>query len=197
METTEATKSPTTETKDALGGLTPKQRLFVEHYVGISNGNGTDAARRAGYAKPTEQAYENLRKPQIKAAVSQRYREAAMGAEEVLARLATHGRATLEGAFEEVLVVDWDASGQPAEYEAETGEPIPSRRVTRVSIEEMRRNGTIHLVKKVTYGQYGPTVELVDAQAALDKIARAERLYTDSLNLTGNVTLIREYPEGV
>lgn len=33
-----------------VADLTPKQRLFVEAYVGPSRGDATDAARRAGYA---------------------------------------------------------------------------------------------------------------------------------------------------
>jgi phage terminase small subunit len=46
--------------------LTPKQKAFAREYV--KEGNGTQAAIKAGYSKNTAQeiAYENLRKPQIK-----------------------------------------------------------------------------------------------------------------------------------
>lgn len=52
--------------------LTPKQQAFVEAY----DGNGTAAARAAGY-KGSEQtlasvAYENLRKPDVVAAIQAR-----------------------------------------------------------------------------------------------------------------------------
>lgn len=55
--------------------MTPKQRLFVEHYVG--NGfNATDAAIKAGYSKKTAYAIgeENLRKPEIETAVEKSIR---------------------------------------------------------------------------------------------------------------------------
>jgi hypothetical protein len=62
-------------------GLSRKQQRFIDEYV-ASNGNGTDAARRAGYASKRKdrtskqaqdvlaaQAYENLRKPRIIAGI--------------------------------------------------------------------------------------------------------------------------------
>jgi phage terminase small subunit len=52
--------------------LTPKQRRFIEAY----SGNGTEAARLAGYkgtdAVLGQVAYENLRKPEIAAAIKAR-----------------------------------------------------------------------------------------------------------------------------
>ena len=49
-------------------GLTEKQRRFCEEYA-ANGGNGTKAAEAAGYSQPAEQAYENLRKPQITTAI--------------------------------------------------------------------------------------------------------------------------------
>jgi len=75
--------------------LTTKQKLFIESY--LSNGfNATEAARRAGY-KGNEHTlssvgYENLRKPEIAAVVSERINEAAMSANEVMARLSAIAR---------------------------------------------------------------------------------------------------------
>lgn len=55
--------------------LTEKQRRFVDYYV--ETGNASEAARRAGYAEKA--AYrtgsENLRKPQVKAAIDARLKE--------------------------------------------------------------------------------------------------------------------------
>lgn len=55
--------------------LTEKQRRFVDYYV--ETGNASEAARRAGYAEKA--AYrtgsENLRKPQVKAAINARLKE--------------------------------------------------------------------------------------------------------------------------
>ena len=53
---------------DWYEGLTEKQRRFVEVYSS-NGGNGTKAAEAAGYAQPAEQAYENLKKPDITKAI--------------------------------------------------------------------------------------------------------------------------------
>lgn len=57
-------------------GLTEKQRRFVEAYMGVAAGNATEAARVAGYdgddVTLASVGYENLRKPQIRAAVDER-----------------------------------------------------------------------------------------------------------------------------
>lgn len=45
-------------------GLTPKQKAFADEYI-KNGGNGTDAARKAKYKCPEQQAKENLRKPLI------------------------------------------------------------------------------------------------------------------------------------
>ena len=56
--------------------LTERQRRFVDNYVDC--GNGADAARKAGYSENADDeiAYENLRKPHIKAAIAERMDEA-------------------------------------------------------------------------------------------------------------------------
>lgn len=55
-------------------GLTPKQRAFVEAYTGAAGGNGTQAARLAGYkgndATLSAVANENLRKPLVREAIA-------------------------------------------------------------------------------------------------------------------------------
>jgi hypothetical protein len=57
--------------------LTPRQQRFVDEFIVCSN--GSEAARRAGYSERTayQIAYENLRKPEIHAAIeAARAREA-------------------------------------------------------------------------------------------------------------------------
>ncbi|HKS27810.1 MAG TPA: terminase small subunit [Pyrinomonadaceae bacterium] len=67
------------------------QRLWAEAYIGKANGDGVEAARIAGYkGSPhvlAQIAYENLKKPHIKALISVRVEEAAMSANEVLKEL--------------------------------------------------------------------------------------------------------------
>lgn len=57
--------------------LTPKQKAFVSAYV--ATGNATEAARKAGYAGSdntlAQVGLENLRKPQIKAALESRQKK--------------------------------------------------------------------------------------------------------------------------
>ena len=76
--------------------LTIKQRLFVDYYLGISAGNGVDAARRAGYrGSPTVLhaiGTENLRKPAIHAAITDALKKSAMQRDEWLARLSSLAR---------------------------------------------------------------------------------------------------------
>ena len=53
--------------------LSRKQRAFVEQYVHHTNGNASEACRRAGYKNGKaigQQAYENLKKPEVVAAIS-------------------------------------------------------------------------------------------------------------------------------
>ena len=57
-------------------GLSVKQRLFVDYYI-QTKGNATQAALKAGYSPKTAYtiAAENLRKPQIQAAIHARTAE--------------------------------------------------------------------------------------------------------------------------
>ncbi len=77
--------------------LTLKQSLFSEYYIGESNGNATDAARRAGYhgsdATLAQIGYENLQRPEIAAHVAERVAAVAMSTDEILLELSDIGRA--------------------------------------------------------------------------------------------------------
>lgn len=76
--------------------VTPKQEAFVNHYL-TNGGNGTKAARDAGYAGSehtlAQVAYENLRKPEIASRVRERLDGLAATANEVLYLLGDHLRA--------------------------------------------------------------------------------------------------------
>ena len=85
--------------------LTVKQRKFVASYV--ESGNATQAAIAAGYAPKAayQTGAENLRKPQIKAAINKRLEEIdsakVMSAKEVMERLSAIARGELK---EEVII---------------------------------------------------------------------------------------------
>lgn len=78
-----------------LAALTPKQRAFVKAYV--REPNATKAAKAACYSEATAYSIgsENLRKPQIAAAVEAGL-EQVMGRNEVLSRTAEVAAATME-----------------------------------------------------------------------------------------------------
>lgn len=73
--------------------LTPKQRRFCDAYLGEAKGNGSEAARIAGYALPREQAYENLSKPDIRAYIDERLDAETLRSAEVLRELTDVARA--------------------------------------------------------------------------------------------------------
>ena len=90
--------------------LTNKQFLFCEHYIQTSN--GTLSARLAGYKCKNDAAFrsvasENLTKPNIRAYLSDRYKEFAMTSDEVLMRLANIARASLTDYCDENGTIDW------------------------------------------------------------------------------------------
>lgn len=82
--------------------LTVKQKLFVEHY--LAERNGTQAARRAGYAGDdvtlAAVAYENLRKPQIRAEIDKRLEPFILSANEVLSGLSNIADIDIAQVFE-------------------------------------------------------------------------------------------------
>jgi hypothetical protein len=143
------------------GRLTGKQRRFINFYLELWN--GTEAASRAGYKGDRDTlavvASENLRKPKIRDAIEKRLESEAMGADEVLWRFGQQARGNLADFINTDIpggLVDMDAI-------AEKG----------------------HLLKKFTWTKQGITVEMYDAQVALDKLGKAHRLFVHEIKHTG------------
>ena len=99
-------KQATCESKNGFGQKvpTPKQQRFVEEY--LVDLNATQAAIRAGYSRKTAGAtgHENLRKPEIAAAVSAaqaaRANKVGIDAEWVLRRLAIEADADIADIYD-------------------------------------------------------------------------------------------------
>jgi phage terminase small subunit len=142
--------------------LTRKQQRFVEEY-GV-DWNATQAAIRAGYrAKRADQiGYENLRKPEIQAAIAQRQQalagQCAVTQERVVQELACIAFSDLR------TFVAWGSDGVRLEPSA-TLTPAHSRVVKQV-------------VETVTKEGKTLRIQLRDKIAALDKLARHLGLYT-------------------
>lgn len=83
--------------------LTPKQARFVLEY--LVDANATKAAERAGYSARTayQQGYENLQRPEIKAAIeaaeARRLKKVEVKGERVLSELALFAHSDLIDAF--------------------------------------------------------------------------------------------------
>lgn len=145
-----------------MADLTDKQAAFVDHYV--MTWNATEAARRAGYGGDDTSlasiGWENLRKPAIQEAIAQVIGERVMGRDEVLARLSDQAGVDMSDFLK-----------------------INGRVV--VDLKRAKELGKLHLIKKIKKGPYGWEIELVDSQAALEKIGRALGIFDDKLKITG------------
>jgi len=152
-----------------------KQRLFIEHY--LQCWNASEAARRAGYSERSSGSigHENLNKPEIAAEIKRRIDEAAMGADEVLHRLAEQARAQYSDYFR-VYKDDDD------------------HQYVGVDIEALKEDGKGHLIKKLRYDTDGRLiVEFYDAQAALVQVGRHFGLFTDNVDVTSAGQPIKTY----
>jgi phage terminase small subunit len=158
-----------------IEGLTPKETLFVAYYVGEANLNAAKACKLAGYKDGNAiyaQANQNLRKPAIRQAIHQRLNGAAMAASEVLMRLSRHAEADIGDLLDEDGGLDFATA---------------------------RERGLTDLIKEIDVkerwvptGDDGPPekertfkLKLHDSQAALDKLGRYHKLFTDKTELTG------------
>lgn len=148
--------------------LTAKQQAFVERY--LVSFNGAEAARLAGYSKHTArvQASVLLSNPNVKAAIAARIAELKATTDEVLLRLASHSRSSM----------DDFVSG---DY---------------LSLDRARERGVMHLIKKVKvktttvskpgaedYETHETEVELYDAQAATVQLAKLLGLFVERVEV--------------
>lgn len=134
-------------------GLTNKQQAFIEEYLACGF-NASEAARRAGYAKPGQQGHRLLKNVEIDAAIRQALADRAMPADEVLARLAEHARGDI-GAF-----IATNDEGVPTGFSLAADRPL-------------------HRIKKVSVTDKGWSFEMYDAQAALVHLGKHHGLFTN------------------
>ncbi len=142
--------------------LTGKQKLFVAAYVETLN--ATKAAIRAGYSKETAAVIgcENLRKPNIRAAIDDILDAAALGKKELLARLSDHAVGTMD----DFVSIEGDEEACLA----------------YTNLGKAKELGQVHLIKefqeKVVEHLDGSKtrtfkVKLYDAQSAIKTLMRA------------------------
>lgn len=143
--------------------MSPKQRQFVKEY--LIDLNATQAAVRAGYSARRADAigYENLRKPEIQAAIAveQQARSARTGitADRTLQELALIGFSDLTD------YVEWSGQTITLKNSADL-DPVKRRAIAEIS-----------------QTKDGLKIKLHDKKGALDSLARHQNLFNDKMTL--------------
>ena len=157
------------------GELVPKQRLFVEEY--LVDLNATQAAVRAGYSKSTAHAigWQLLRRPAVAEAIDKALAERpGITRTRIIDELATIGFANMLD-FIKVLP-DGTACVDLSTLDREKAVAIAELTVDQYTDPIGGEDG--RQVKRIKF-------KLSDKQAALEKIGRTLRMFTDKHELTG------------
>lgn len=164
----------TTEEK----ALTPKQRQFIENYLGPARFNATKAALLAGYSARTAYAigYENLRKPAIQTHISRRLSELTLGRSEVLARLSDIATASVEDLLDDDGTFDYKRAKKAGQLGL----------VKKVKVREIEKPG---------FAGSEPTTERIyefemySAHEALRDLGKHHKLFTEKVEHSGLIGL--------
>jgi phage terminase small subunit len=148
--------------------LSVKQRIFIDEY--LRDGNATRAAERAGYQGDANTLAVTgsrlLRNAKVDEAIQIRFKENAMGPNEVLQRMAEQARAA------------YSAYLMPEGY---------------VDLPRLLADGKGHLIKGIKETAHGRQIEFYDAQTALVHIGKHHKLFTDQVEQSGEVIVRVEY----
>lgn len=149
--------------------LSDKERLFVDLYLACAM-NATAACRRMGYRDPMKQGYRMSNNVQVQKAIRERLSAAAMEADEVLHRLKLIAIADIAAAYSIVEVEDV-VDGK-------------NKRLATVDLVQLIENGQSHLVKSVSWTQYGPRIVMHDSVRALELLGQHHGLFKQALDIT-------------
>jgi phage terminase small subunit len=153
--------------------LTTKQRAFVDAY--LTHWNASQAARDAGYKgkRANQQGQDYLSKPVIQTAIAARLAELKMSADEVLTRLTSHARGSM------APFIRRDTDGDL--YGFDLSETQPLHLIKKASVTRRRQKDDKDQIVTVET----VTIELYDAQAALQLLGRHHKLFVDRTEVTG------------
>lgn len=165
--------------------LNARQLRFVEEY--LIDLNATQAAIRAGYSKKTaaQIGEENLRKPEISAAVqkaqAERSQRTQITQDAVLQELAKIGFSDIRkvvqwGPTELRVVLDKDGG--------DSGKTAPYHGVRLINVEDID-DDTAAAISEVSHGKDGLKVKLHDKKGALVDIGRHLGMFKDRVEHTG------------
>jgi len=172
----------------ARENLTPKQQLFIAHY--LINLNATEAAREAGYQGSygtlQQVGRDNLLKPNIRAIIQSELAKRIPSAEEVLGRIAAHSDGdatdfTVRDDEQETVQLDLYKAHKAGKFKL-------VKKLTEKTETRRTKDGEEFITKTLS-------VELYDAAAAHDKLMRYHALYNDKLTVNYSdeiMSLLRE-----
>jgi phage terminase small subunit len=162
--------------------LNTKQRLWVENY--LSNGfNASLAAKEAGYKAKSDGVfrnigYENVTKPHIQAIIQERLEEAAMGANDVLARITTMAKSfDIADYIKQIPTYSVDKDGKK----------WFSGHALKLDLDKLQADGYSHLIKKIRQTKEGLMVEWQDPLASLGLLAKHHKLLVDKFEFEGTI----------
>ena len=183
--------------------LTRRQIAFVEHYLQCRN--ATEAARRAGYSlrSARELAHRNMENPEVTAEIAARFVDATqLTTDEVVQRLADQARGSI-GTFFKVSE-RWTDEPLPTEEILEEQITVDADGVehrnyrTRhvcIDTDKLMDPAYSHLIKKfIDSPKNGLSLELYDAQAALQLVGKTLGVFTEQVKYTGSVEM-RQGPD--
>lgn len=152
--------------------LTAKQQLFIKEF--LVDKNAARAARACGYsAKSSKQmGTENLSKPSIRAAIDAGIALQVRSAE----RRALEQNVTKERWLTELARIGFTSIDDIAQ--------IKNGKL-KILDTDKRDPSLGHVIKKISQGKFGPTIELHSKQSALDTIGRTMGWVKDVTEVTG------------
>lgn len=177
----------------AVRVLTDRHRLFVEHY--LTHWNPAKAAIAVGYSPATavNTADMLLKKPQIRAEIQRRMSQAAMSANEVIARLSKQARGSLADFI--TITPDgpvFDFQKAQAAGQLDLIKELKTKtKVLTVSTSGKGAGGEEGVESAVLGVEVD--LKLYDAQAALKLIGQTYDLFGDKKDIGGTITLRIEY----
>lgn len=180
--------------------LTRKQQIFVIEYLNCWN--ASEAARRAGYSEKTarSQGERLLTNADIAEAIEAEITERQIKPAEILERLGQQARGEI-GQFFKITERETDLPLPTEEIVKEEmrtdarGNPyrVFTVRRTVLDLDKLRDPQYSRLVRKFSDTKQGLSIELYDAQAALEKLGKALGVLTDRMAVTTQA-VIAELP---
>jgi hypothetical protein len=151
-------ETPSEQAVEEVQSLSWRMRLYVHYYLTDSQGDGPDAARRAGYPFPAVASSRLLKNDSVAAAIAART-EAALSSDEILGRLAD--------------MASYDIGDC---LDPETG---------LVDVKKLIACKKTHLIQAIEPTANGVKVKLASQRDALELLGKFRKLFIERISLEG------------